>query len=64
MVKDNKHVKLRIDHLSLSFGGVQALIDVSVLMARIRDTRHYRTEWRRQDHHPHNKKVLDILIWF
>jgi branched-chain amino acid transport system ATP-binding protein len=29
-VKDNKQVKLHIDHLSLSFGGVQALIDVSI----------------------------------
>ena len=29
-MKDNKQVKLHIDHLSLSFGGVQALIEVSI----------------------------------
>jgi branched-chain amino acid transport system ATP-binding protein len=29
-VKADNQVKLRIDHLSLSFGGVQALIDVSI----------------------------------
>ena len=29
-MKADKQVKLRIDHLSLSFGGVQALIDVSI----------------------------------
>ena len=29
-MKVDKRVKLRIDHLSLSFGGVQALIDVSI----------------------------------
>ena len=29
-MKADKQLKLRIDHLSLSFGGVQALIDVSI----------------------------------